>query len=68
MNIKNSCVRVSQAISELAMGRITGRISAAQPEIFLFVNVSELAAEFSQHPLHLLQSFGFLGVRNEVEL
>ena len=61
INIKNSCVRASQAIWELAVGLMTGRISAAQPEIFLFVNVSELTVEFSQHPLHLLQRVGFLG-------
>jgi len=55
INIKNCCVRVSQAILELAMGRITGRISAAEPEIFLFVNVSELTVQVCLSPLNLLR-------------
>ena len=56
INIKNCCVRVSQTILELAMGRITGRISAAQPKIFLFVNVSELTVQVCLRPLNLLRS------------
>jgi len=66
--MRNCCVRVSQAILELATGRMTGRIKDVQPEIFLFVNVSEISAQFSQHPLRLLQRVGFLGVRNETDL